>query len=120
MMADSAARLSQRKATLELAHIDFILQAATNSFHSTTLKALLRREPQEVLINVAFVRCSGLDEVEDEIRNVADTTRMFVGVRNEITSIQAVKKLLELGVELYAVDTGSQSAIFHPKIYCIS
>ena len=39
------------------------------------------------------------------------------GIRNDITSVQAVKSLLGLGVRVYAVDTGTRSVIFHPKLF---
>jgi len=42
---------------------------------------------------------------------------IFVGIRNDITSVQAVKALLGLGVRVYAVDTGTRSVIFHPKLF---
>jgi HKD family nuclease len=101
-----------------VAELDFILQAVTTANHAKALKALLTLPNlSEVLVSVAFVREPGLDALEAAIKPLAPKARFFVGVRNDITSIQAVKRLLSLKVELYAVDTGSRSILFHPKLY---
>lgn len=101
-----------------MAKLDFILQAVTTANHAKALQALLALpNPTEVLISVAFVREPGLDAVEEAIKPVAANTRFFIGIRNDITSIQAVKRLLAMKVNLYAVDTGSRKILFHPKLY---
>lgn len=101
-----------------MAELDFILQAVTTANHAKALKALLAlRNPTEVLVSVAFVREPGLDAVEAAIKPLAPKARFFIGIRNDITSIQAVRRLLAMKVLLYAVDTGSRNVIFHPKLY---
>jgi HKD family nuclease len=101
-----------------MAELDFILQAVTTQNHAGAVRALLGLpNPTQVLISVAFVREDGLDALETAIRSVADKAKFFVGIRNEITSIQAVKRLLAMNVELYAVDTASRNTVFHPKLY---
>lgn len=101
-----------------MAELDFILQAVTTDNHAKALKALLALpNPKEVLVSVAFVREPGLDAVETAIEPIASKARFFVGIRNDITSIQAVKRLLAMKVHVYAVDTGSRHILFHPKLY---
>jgi HKD family nuclease len=101
-----------------MAELDFILQAVTTANHATALQSLLALpNPTEVLISVAFVKESGLDAVEAAIKPVVAQAKFFIGIRNDITSIQAVKRLLAMKVKLYAVDTGSRKIIFHPKLY---
>jgi HKD family nuclease len=101
-----------------MAELDFILQAVTTAYHAKALKALLALpNPTEVLVSVAFVREPGLDAVEAAIKPLAPKARFFIGIRNDITSIQAVKRLLAMKVQLYAVDTGSRNILFHPKLY---
>ncbi len=101
-----------------MAKIKLIIQAVTASNHADAILALLSvPEPNQVLVSVAFVREGGLDVVEEAIKPLAKHTKFFVGIRNDITSIQAIKRLLTMGVELYAVDTGSRNTIFHPKLY---
>ena len=101
-----------------MAELDFILQAVTTANHAEAIRELLGLpKPTQVLVSVGFVRESGLDAVEAAIKPLAAKVRFFVGIRNEITSIQAIKRLLVMNVELYAVDTGSRKTIFHPKLY---
>lgn len=101
-----------------MTELDFILQAVTASNHADLIKRLLRfAKPEQVLVSVAYVRTSGLDEIEKELKAVFNKTRFLVGIRNDITSVQAIKRLLAMNVELYAVDTGSRKTIFHPKLY---
>jgi HKD family nuclease len=101
-----------------MAELDFILQAVTTANHAGAVRALLGLpNPTEVLVSVAFVREAGLDAVEVAIKPVAAKAKFFVGIRNDITSIQAVRRLLAMKVELYAVDTGSRNTLFHPKVY---
>jgi HKD family nuclease len=101
-----------------MAELDFILQAVTTANHAKALQALLALpNPNEVLVSVAFVREPGLEAVEAAIKPLATKTTFFIGIRNDITSIQAVKRLLAMKVKLYAVDTGSRGILFHPKLY---
>lgn len=101
-----------------MAELDFILQAVTTENHAKALQDLLALPgATEVLVSVAFVKEPGLEAIEDAIKPFARRARFFIGIRNDITSIQAVKHLLEMKVKLYAVDTGSRGVIFHPKLY---
>jgi len=101
-----------------MAELDFILQAVTAVNHADALQTLLALpNPTEILVSVAFVREPGLDAIEEAIKPLATRARFFIGIRNDITSIQAVKRLLAMKVELYAVDTGSRGILFHPKLY---
>lgn len=101
-----------------MAELDFILQAVTSANHAAAIQKLLRLpSPTHVLVSVAFVRKPGLDAVEKAVTPLGAKARFFVGIRNDITSIQAVKRLLAMKVEVYAVDTASRNAIFHPKLY---
>ena len=104
-----------------MAELDFILQAVTKANHAAAIQELLRLpDSTEVLVSVAFVREAGLDAVEAAIKPLAAKAKFFVGIRNDITSIQAVKRLLAMKVELYAVDTGSRNTLFHPKLYFVA
>ncbi len=101
-----------------MAELEFILQAVTTANHAKALRALLALpNPTEILVSVAFVKEPGLDAIEEAIKPVAAKAKFFIGIRNDITSIQAVKRLLAMKVKLYAVDTGSRSILFHPKLY---
>ena len=101
-----------------MADLNFILQAVTAANHAESIRTLLQLEkPTQILVSVAFARTTGLEAIHDSIEPLAAKTKFFVGIRNDITSIQAIKHLLKLKVDLYAVDTGSRRVIFHPKLY---
>ena len=72
---------------------------------------------EKVLISVAFANVNGLDALEKSLRPVALQTKLFIGIRNGITSAQALEKGLQFGCSVYVVDTGTPSIVFHPKVY---
>jgi len=101
-----------------MADLNFILQAVTKANHAESIRTLLQLpKPAQILVSVAFARTNGLDSIQDSIKPLAAKTKVFVGIRNDITSIQAIRQLLALKLDLYAVDTGSRRTIFHPKLY---
>lgn len=102
-----------------MAKVIHLLQAArANNDHETAVVDLLHGKGiTRVLISVAFARSSGVRLLAKALRPLASKTAVFVGIRNDITSVQALLALKNLGVELYAVDTGRSTEIFHPKIY---
>lgn len=101
-----------------MAKVDFLFQAVTTKFHANALRKLLsRRELERFVASVAFIRKDGVDAVANELKVVAKVSKFFVGIRNDITSVQALQRLLELGVKVFVVDTASRSKIFHPKFF---
>ena len=101
-----------------MADLNFILQAVTTANHAESIRTLLALpKSTQIVVSVAFARTTGLAAIQDSIKPLAAKTKFFVGIRNDITSIQAIKQLLELKLDLYAVDTGSRKVIFHPKLY---
>jgi HKD family nuclease len=101
-----------------MAQLELILQAATDVTHASEIHALLKRVTADsVLISVAFVREAGVEAIEEALKPLGAKTTFFVGIRNDITTIQGIKRLLALKPKLYAVDTGSRDIIFHPKLY---
>lgn len=103
-----------------MAQIELILQAVTTATHAAAIRALLERiDADSVLFSVGFAQEAGVEALEPALRPVASCTKVFVGIRNGITSVQAIKRLLRLRVEVYAVDTASREKIFHPKLYLV-
>lgn len=97
--------------------LELILQGLTKRTHSDVLGEILAGEVERAIVSVAFASRSGVEHIEPLLAAHADKITVFAGIRNEITSAQALKLLLEIGVSLYAVDTGSRSILFHPKLY---
>ena len=96
----------------------FLLQAVNNEDHLAPAQEVFRLDGLEsATISVAFMTAAGLSLLEDTLRPIADRTRIIVGIRNGVTTAQAIQKALEIGCETYMVDTGSRHRIFHPKLY---
>lgn len=102
-----------------VAKVRHLFQAARadNDHEAAVIELLGARGIEQVLISVAFARSSGVHLLAKALKPLAAKTAIYVGIRNDITSAQALLALRALGVELYVVDTGRSSEIFHPKIY---
>lgn len=99
--------------------IELILQGLTKRTHGEVLGEMFAGGIERAIISVAFVSQNGVDHIEPLLAAHANEITVYAGIRNEITSAQAFKRLLEIGVSLYAVDTGSRSLLFHPKLYYV-
>ncbi|WP_082665079.1 phospholipase D-like domain-containing protein [Sphingopyxis sp. H115] len=98
---------------------ELILQGLTKRTHADALKEMFGGSVSRAIMSVAFVSESGVELVEPFVQPHAANVLVFAGIRNEITSAQALKKLLAAGVSLFVVDTGSRSLLFHPKLYYV-
>lgn len=96
----------------------FILQAVNDEDHFAPAREVFGIDDlQAATISTAFMTASGLSLLQGVLEPIADRTRLFVGIRNGVTTVQSVQKALEIGCETYMVDTGSRQRIFHPKMY---
>ncbi len=96
----------------------FIFQGITSETHKSGVAWLLATaDIQKILMSVAFISEEGVAQIENDLRSHATSTEFFAGIRNEITSRQALARLIGLGATLFTVDTGSKGTLFHPKLY---
>ncbi len=103
-----------------MAKKNFILQGVTPKTHAQAVRELFDvPDIKKVILSVAFVSESGVQQIEAALRTHAVRVTVFAGIRNDITSHQGLKLLHDIGVKLYAVDTGSRTVIFHPKLYLV-
>lgn len=104
-----------------MANKEFILQGFTTRTHRDAIRELFDVEDvQSVLISVAFASESGVEQILDQLRDVGDKLLVFAGIRNDITSYQAMTSLAGIkGISLFTVDTGARTIIFHPKLYLV-
>lgn len=92
-----------------------------NDFHLDAIKRISELENiSELMFCVAFARSEGIELVFNEIDIDLNKIRFFLGVRNGITSAQALHELVKKEVEITCIDTGSSGVLFHPKIYLSS
>jgi HKD family nuclease len=103
-----------------MAKKELILQGFTAKTHRVAVAQLFDLPSIErVIVSVAFVNRSGTELLEEQLKEHSAKTKAFIGIRNDITSSQGARHLLEMGVSLYVVDTGSRSVLFHPKLYLV-
>ena len=101
-----------------MAELKIILQGLIqNDDYETVVNELLRTPAMDgFLFSLAFARENGVERIKDNLRSVADKSKVFIGIRNGITSAQSIFSLLKIGIKPYVVDTASNK-MFHPKIY---
>lgn len=98
----------------------FVFQGVTTNTHANAVRDLFTvPNIQRVVLSVAFVSESGVQQIETELRKYAKQLTVFAGIRNDITSHQGLALLHSITTKLYAVDTGSRTVIFHPKMYMV-
>ena len=83
--------------------------------HMNKVIEILEKKHDETFIYTAFLKKSSVDDIKEELEKKKGSVTAFVGIRNGITSSQGIKGLLEAGVDVYAIDTGSSTQIFHLK-----
>ena len=59
---------------------------------------LAMAEVERVILSVAFVSDSGVELIEKRLKSLAAKTTVYAGIRNDITSAQALRRLLDIGV----------------------
>ena len=98
----------------------FIFQGVTANTHANAVRDLFTvPKIKRVIISVAFVSESGVQQIEKELRAYAKQLTVFAGIRNDITSHQGLSLLHSITTKLHTVDTGSRTVIFHPKMYMV-
>lgn len=96
----------------------FLLQAVNNEDHLTPAREVFGLAGlQSAAISTAFMTAAGLSLLEGVLQPIAAKTRIFVGIRNGVTTVQGIQKALDIGCETFMVDTGTRQRIFHPKLY---
>ncbi len=102
-----------------MAEINILLQGLErNDDHDTAVnKLLLLPGIEHYLFSLAFARSNGVERISDNLEKVSDKVKIFIGIRNGITSIQSIFSLFKIGIKPYVVDTAANNLIFHPKIY---
>lgn len=99
--------------------LELILQGLTQRTHAEVIAEMFAGDVERAIVSVAFISNAGVDHIASVLVPHANKITVFAGIRNEITSAQALRRLLEIGVSLYAVDTGTRMLLFHPKLYLV-
>ena len=95
-----------------------ILQGFRDETHVAALQRLLRLpDTERAILSVAYLNLAGVDLIAADLSLLADRAWVFAGIRNGITSHQALRRLLLTGARLVVVDTGAYGVTYHPKLY---
>lgn len=95
-----------------------IIQGISESNHLDEISEVFDLDKIQCgIVSVAFIRASGVLNIKTILARRPGKITIYAGVRNGITSAQAIKALLDIGVKVFLVDTGSVHKIFHPKLY---
>ncbi len=98
----------------------FIFQGVTTKTHADAVRGLFDvPDIKRVVLSVAFVSESGVQQIEKELKAYKAHVTVFAGIRNDITSHQGLACLHGISNKLFTVDTGSRMVIFHPKLYFV-
>lgn len=103
----------------KMAKTKFILQGLDENYdHYANVEQLLKlKDLKTCLISVAYINLAGVDLLLPLLKPISEKIQLYIGVRNEITSKQALEKLRDNEIYPICVDTGTSDFIFHPKIY---
>jgi hypothetical protein len=107
--------------TVRIFHQPFDINGGLSRLGNELSGRLQSGDYSEVLIFSAYVTSSGTQRLSPYLRSVIETggtVRALIGVRNGLTSLQAVTDLHAVGVEVWGLDTGG-SILYHPKIYAL-
>lgn len=86
--------------------------------HMNALSNLLNMEgSRKIILSTAYLKSAAIQLHLDLLKDKSDQIEMFVGIRNGVTSKQALQLLLSLGLKVFVVDTGGIDIIFHPKAH---
>lgn len=102
-----------------MAGLDFLLQGLSEkNDHLKYIENLLALPSiDKCLVSVAFMNRAGVDLLLDKMIPIKSNLELYIGIRNGVTSVQAIQKLIDAGINPLCVDTATPGFIFHPKVY---
>lgn len=102
-----------------MASLDFILQglSATDDHLASTRTVSSLPDITDGIIASAFMNAAGASIIAEMVAPFRNQVRVFVGVRNDVTTLQAIQALVAKNIYPILVDTATQAFIFHPKVY---
>ena len=99
-----------------MAKVSYLLQGMKKEDnHQDHVIDILKENHDKVIIYSAFIKERSIEDIEEELMNNRGKITALIGIRNGITTMQGIKCLHDAGVDIYLIDTGSNTQIFHPK-----
>lgn len=101
-----------------MAKTRIVLQGFTAASHIADIHRVFDLPDLKVgIISAAYVSAGGVALLKDTLTKHGKAISLYAGIRNVITSRQALVAAFQTGVNLYTVDTGTMKVTFHPKLY---
>ena len=102
-----------------MADLDFILQglSTTEDHFAATHRVFSLPNVTTGIVASAFMNAAGASIIAEMVAPFSDHIKVFVGVRNDVTTLQAIQTLVSNSICPILVDTATQAFIFHPKVY---
>lgn len=102
-----------------MADLDFILQglSTTEDHFAATHRVFSLPNVTTGIVASAFMNAAGASIIAEMLAPFSDHIKVFVGVRNNVTTLQAIQTLVSNSICPILVDTATQAFIFHPKVY---
>ncbi|MCH5157083.1 MAG: phospholipase D family protein [Clostridiales bacterium] len=102
-----------------MANLDFILQglSPTDDHFSSIHNVFSLPGVTTGIVASAFMNAAGANIISEIVAPIAEHVKVFIGVRNDVTTVQAIQMLVSKNIYPILVDTATQAFIFHPKVY---
>lgn len=102
-----------------MANLDFVLQglSETSDHYASTHTVFSLPDVTSGIVASAFMNAAGASIISEMVEPLSDRIKVYVGVRNDVTTLQAIQTLVSHNIFPILVDTATQAFIFHPKVY---
>jgi len=98
-------------------NVNLLMRLISNQNSETHLTEILRaiESSEEIIICVAFLKCSGLNFLIEKINEKKGKVKFYVGLDFYLTEPTALRQLLNFGHKVFLAE--KPKATFHPKIF---
>lgn len=100
-------------------NLQFTLQGLnSDANHFETIKNIINMdEATHIILSTAFLNERGVTLLENSLKANSEKITVFAGARNGVTTYQGIKRLLDLNIKVYIIDTGYVNRIHHQKVF---
>lgn len=100
-----------------MADLKYIMQGFEEkvNFCDEIISLLADYKYKEVYILTAFINDAAVYNLETALKSTKTNPIFITGIRNGVTTVQALRRLFELNVQICTFDTARSDSIFHAK-----
>lgn len=89
--------------------------------HGSILNHIMSRPwAENIIVASAFANSNGVTHITENLsrKSIEANVELYLGIGNGVTTLQALWDLFKTGCDLYVVNTGSITPLYHPKFCC--